>query len=155
MHLEIKVIKDNNKNEYTHIKLPSPYLEEEINEIVGTDCYSIQFNKSIKNKVNLSIADINLIAERLERYDTALVEAMYEYTGCLYETFVCLEEYRYQYKSGVSSLVEVAEEMVKLGYLGTNDLSEEVLRYISFDKIARDLDAEGWKIINNIAILAY
>lgn len=155
MHLEIKVLKDNNKNEYTHIKLPSQCLEEEINEFVGTDSYSMQFNKNIQSKVNLSIVDINLMAEKLEKYNTALVEVIYEYLGCFYQTYVTLEEHRYLYSYNMQSLEEVAEELLELGIFGVNYLSEEVKYSYDYKSIANDLEKQGWRVINNIALLAY
>lgn len=148
--ISIKVVRVSDKD-FICIELPCKDLEEQIEEFVGNERYYVAFNKAEIS--HLPLPEINRLAESLDQFDAALVNAIYEYTGSLVDTYNCLIDGRYQYSFDICDLTEVAIEMVELGLLGT--VPDEALKYIDYKAIARDLKNQGWRVINKIALLTY
>lgn len=85
---------------------------------------------------------INEIAAVFTRYDNRIVIALSECMDNVEEVVRLLENGDYTAYLGVDNLHDVAAEMIVEGYFGS--VPPTLSRYINYEKIARDLQIDGW-----------
>ena len=90
-----------------------------------------------------SIEKVNELAERLERADEDVIDALIEAFGMSLEESLDKEDDAIFYRR--MTMVEVAEELVSECY----NLPEFALRYFDYEALARDLRFDGYESVTN------
>jgi antirestriction protein len=99
-----------------------------------------------------SLNNLNEFAEayeNLEEYEREALGAIIEATS--YDTQECLEILQdgdYQYYSGVD-LTELAEQMVDDGLFGDQKDMGNLVNYIDYERLGRDLGYDGYTVVTN------